>query len=92
MSFGLPEEVLRYIKNLPDLFPGIERIVIFGSRAMENYKKGSDVDLALFGAALTSDDLSTIRSYLEGLPTPYMYDVVHYETLEHQDLKNHKLA
>lgn len=90
MSFGLPEESLQLIKQTIAQFPEIEQAVIFGSRAIGNYRKGSDVDLAIIGKQinhLTENRLSSILN--EELPLPYFFDVVDYTHLTHQKLSEH---
>jgi predicted nucleotidyltransferase len=68
----------------------IEEVILFGSRAKGNYKKGSDIDLAINGKECSPRvalDISGIIN--EELPIPYYVDVVDYKSLEHKDLKNH---
>mgnify|MGYP000347180769 CR=1 FL=1 len=68
----------------------IEEVILFGSRAKGNYKKGSDIDLAIIGKecnpSLALDVCGIIN---EELPIPYFVDMIDYESLEHEDLKNH---
>lgn len=42
--FGLLDRDIEYIKDAISKFETIEKAIIFGSRAMGNYKKGSDVE------------------------------------------------
>ena len=66
----------------------IKQVTIYGSRAMGNYRKGSDIDLAFYTGD-EHDISATIKEALELLPTPYLFDVTHYDTLAHQGLKQH---
>lgn len=43
--FGLLDRDIKYILEVISKFDEIERVVVFRSRAMGNYKKGSDVDM-----------------------------------------------
>ncbi len=45
MKFGLNERQLSLIVAAFGKFPEIERVVLFGSRAMGNFKPASDLDL-----------------------------------------------
>lgn len=47
--YGLLERDLKYILEAVRKYPEIEKVIIFGSRAMGNYKPGSDIDIALKG-------------------------------------------
>lgn len=42
----------------------IERAVLFGSRAMGNFRSGSDVDLAVYGTSVTSATLNQLDALL----------------------------
>ena len=72
--YGLLERDLKYILEAIHKYPEIEKAIIFGSRAMGNYKLGSDVDVALKGENVNrttvirlSDDLN------EEYPLPYFW-------------------
>ena len=46
--YGLNERELEEIKEVANRLD-IKKILLFGSRAKGNYKKGSDIDLAIVG-------------------------------------------
>ncbi|PAD92316.1 nucleotidyltransferase family protein [Shouchella clausii] len=82
-SLALIKEVLREVKE-------IDNVLIFGSRAMGQEKRGSDIDLALIGKNLSTKQVTRISSILhQELPIPYFVDVLHYNTLENEQLKAH---
>ncbi|MFH1429155.1 MAG: nucleotidyltransferase domain-containing protein [Candidatus Margulisiibacteriota bacterium] len=71
-------------------FPEIEEAIIFGSRAKGNYKKGSDVDIAIKGSYIEYQTVLGLKSMLEeNLPLPYFFDVIHYESINSPELKEH---
>jgi len=87
--YGLIEQDIKAILEVLKKHPGIKQVVIFGSRAMGNYKIGSDVDLAIKGK-LSIETIATISLELnERTPLPYKFDVLSYESLDNEDLKNH---
>ncbi len=60
MKYGLKEKLL---ESIADVFAGyskIEKVLIYGSRAKGNYRKGSNIDLALVGEGLNMQDLHKI--------------------------------
>lgn len=88
--YGLKNRDLYWIRKAIANYPQVEQVLIFGSRAMGNYKTGSDVDLAIKGHQVDrrivnrlSDDLN------EEYPLPYFFDVIHYESITNEDLKAH---
>ena len=71
-------------------FEEIEFVVVFGSRAMGNYKHGSDIDIALKGPQINPGITMRLQRMLnEEVPIPYTVDVVDYAHLEHDGLRNH---
>lgn len=87
MIFGLTEEIIQQIKSVISSYPVINP-VIFGSRAMERHEENSDIDISVSGE-LDSLTVSKIRSALNELSVPYKFDVVHYESINNPDLKDH---
>lgn len=86
-NFGLSKKTIEIIKKLLSNYTQIKEVKIFGSRAKGNYKPSSDIDLALFG---NIDDklLRHIASELDELPTPYQFDVLNYNDIDNENLKN----
>lgn len=84
--FGLTTKQLELIEGAIRRFDGVRDVVVFGSRAMGNYKPGSDMDIAIKGRNVAFE-LSNLLN--EELPLPYYFDVVHYESLESESLTRH---
>ena len=92
-NFGIYDNSYRLIlETFPD-FPQVEKVVLFGSGAMSNYKKGSDIDLALFGDKVDFETTSRLQGKLNGqLPIPYFVDVVNFNSIDNEALKQHILT
>ncbi len=87
--FGLKSSDIKAIVEVLQRYPDVEEALVFGSRAMGNYKPGSDVDLTLKGD-LSSETSGNIAIELnERLPLPYKFDVVAYSTLSCGALLEH---
>lgn len=84
--FGLSEHTLTLITNCLKQFPEIVWVKMYGSRAKGDYQRGSDIDLAF---SCATDCSAELLGALDELPTPYLFDVTHYETLKHEALKAH---
>ena len=89
MKYGLTKATIEKIQGVFARFPAIEKAVLYGSRAKGNYKTGSDIDLTLYGEALTSDLCSTIASELDDLLLPYTIDLSIFDELNHAELREH---
>ncbi len=90
MKFGLLDSDIETILGAVSQFPEIRQVVIFGSRAKGNYLKGSDIDLAIKGEKISHTIVNRLSVLLnEELPLPYFFDVVHYEVISNNDLKEH---
>jgi predicted nucleotidyltransferase len=89
-NFGLLKRDLDFIFQAVLKFPEIEKAIIFGSRAMGNYKKGSDIDLAIVGEKITYQIKTRLSSIInQELPIPYFIDVVDYKSITNKDLVKH---
>lgn len=55
---------------------------------MNTHRPASDIDLA-YSTWTTSDITGRLLTELDELPTPYQFDVTHYDTLDHPELKDH---
>ena len=69
--------------------PKVERIVLFGSRAMGAFTTTSDVDLALFGSALTLSDQAALSEAMAELSIPQRVDILIHHRIESQALREH---
>lgn len=88
--FGLLERDIEHIVEVCSLFPDVEKALLFGSRAMGNYKQTSDIDIALVGENLTTSDKNKIVFELEEeRPIPYFFDIISYHTISNSKLKAH---
>lgn len=88
--FGLLDRDIKYILQAISKLKEIERAVIFGSRAMGNYKKGSDVDIVVMGNNITKDTILQLDEYLNEIyPLPYFFDIINYNEISNKKLKEH---
>ena len=89
MKFGLNDDILEILTRYVQVFPDIDELIIFGSRAMGNYKPTSDIDIALKGT-LNKNTASDLWSMLDNAPRfPYKIDVLDYNTISNIELKKH---
>jgi uncharacterized protein len=87
-TFGLTDAEREMICAVLARHEEIAEAKIFGSRAKGNSEPNSDIDVALWGARSFSG-LASISGELDELPLPYTFDVVAYETLKSEPLREH---
>jgi predicted nucleotidyltransferase len=88
--FGISGKSLEMIISVLESFPQVEKGLIFGSRAMADNKRGSDIDIALEGSRINWDISTKISGKLnESVPIPYQVDVVDFTHLDNPELKKH---
>ena len=90
--FGLKEYVIDEIKKVLSKYDEIEKVFIFGSRARGDYKKTSDIDLAIFSKCISSTNLNLLRDDLYMLDIIYKVDVVDFNRLSKDALKENILS
>ena len=89
MKYGLQDTTIEKISTLLSLYPQVEQATLFGSRAAGNYKNGSDIDLTLYGEALTLSTLNKIIDDLDNLFLPYTIDLSIFANISDPDIIDH---
>jgi type I restriction enzyme S subunit len=89
MTDGLKPEYRRAIIETLSANPKVERIVLFGSRAMGTFTPTSDIDLALFGDDLTLSDQAALTEAMAELAIPQRVDILIHHRIENQALREH---
>lgn len=89
MEFGLKMETLEKITHVFSSMKQVEQVILYGSRAIGNYREGSDIDISLKGSGLTSIDLDGFLLSLDELNLPYLFDISIYHHIDNEDLKDH---
>ncbi len=89
MNDGLSERNRQTILAILTKNPRVERVVLFGSRATGGFSPASDIDLALFGDALTLTDQARLASKIERTTVPQEVDLVRFSVLNNPVLKHH---
>jgi predicted nucleotidyltransferase len=69
--------------------PEVKKAVLYGSRAKGTHRPGSDIDLTLFGVALTYTQLDRIETEIDDLLLPYTVDLSLHTQIDNADLLEH---
>lgn len=86
---GLPAFTIAQLHSVFKNHDKIVKVVLYGSRAMGNYRRGSDIDITLYGEGLTSSDRSHVAGEIDELPIPYRVDVSIFDHIGHAPLRDH---
>ncbi|MFM7630934.1 MAG: nucleotidyltransferase domain-containing protein [Alphaproteobacteria bacterium] len=89
MTFGLSQSTIATLHKIFERYTGLEKVIVYGSRAKGHYKAGSDIDLTLVGEALSFDDMMHIKRDLDDSSLPYLVDVSLFHQLDNQSLRDH---
>ena len=86
---GLDQQAISKINDVFRLFPEINEVILYGSRAMGNFKPYSDIDLTLKGKNLDLSIQQKIETQLDDLLLPYKIDLSTFHQIQNQDLVDH---
>ncbi|AMQ56427.1 nucleotidyltransferase domain-containing protein [Algoriphagus sanaruensis] len=88
-NYGLKPETIVQIQGVLSGFPELEKAIIYGSRAMGNFRYNSDIDLTLIGKKLGLTELLRIENELDDLLLPYQIDLSLFHQIDNPELVNH---
>jgi len=88
--FGIEKHIIDMILLEISKHKEICDILIFGSRAKGNFRKGSDIDIAVKGKDISFELVTRLKTkFNQKMLIPYHVDIVHYDTISSKDLINH---
>ena len=88
-KFGLRRDTVNQINAVFAQYPEIEQVLIYGSRAKGDYRKGSDIDLTIVGASFTYRQLIRVGTEIDDLLLPYLMDLSLFSHIDNPDLIDH---
>ncbi len=74
-DFGLSPRALGLLRGLFSAYPEVNRAIVYGSRAMGNYRNGSDIDIALDAPGMENARFLHLRTAADDLMLPWMMDL-----------------
>ena len=84
--FGLEESVIARVLDVFTHYPEVESAILYGSRTMNRYRPGSDIDLTLTGPQLTYRVVNRLENEIDDLLLPYLFDVSILRHIENPDV------
>ena len=92
ISAGLEEYLAKEIIKIVTSHKNVDKIILYGSRATDTFRRTSDIDLAILDKNWTSRDINLVKFNLnEYVKTPLKFDVVSFYDLTKESLKENIL-
>lgn len=86
---GLDPDDIERIKHIFSKYPEIERVLLYGSRAMGSYRPSSDIDLTLVGKDISAKHLQAIEFSLDDLMLPNKFDISIFHKISNPEFVGH---
>lgn len=88
LTFGLSERIRADFIRVFERYPGIERVLIFGSRAKGRERAGSDIDLAVIAPRMSDQEFARLWNEIDDMPLVFKVDLLHWDSLANAQLKD----
>lgn len=74
-DFGLSPRALGLLRGLFATYPEVRKAIVYGSRAMGNFRNGSDIDITLDAPSMENARFLHLCSAADDLMLPWMMDL-----------------
>ncbi len=88
-DIGLHKSDITAINSIFQDYSQIESVLLYGSRAKNSFRDGSDIDLAIVGEKVTLNELFEIEQKLDDLLLPWKIDLSLFHQIENKELIDH---
>lgn len=83
---GLTPIQISKLQKIFAQYPHIEKVILYGSRALGTYKPYSDIDLTCLGNQINGSELAQVAWEIDDLLLPYFIDLSIFHQLKNTDL------
>lgn len=88
-KYGLPLTAIEKINAVFRSHPQVNKVVLYGSRAMGTHRAASDIDLTIISSTADLTLLFTIENEIEDLLLPYKVDLSLMSKIDNPNLIDH---
>lgn len=88
LPFGLSKATLDKLNSVFARHSSIDAVLIYGSRAKGNHRRGSDIDLTIKGE-IPFAEFVQIEDQIDDLMLPYTVDLSQYRQIDNAELIEH---
>lgn len=89
MLGGLKDSTIEKIRSVFARYPQIDKVILYGSRAMGKQRNGSDIDLTMLGTGVTHSLQLKVENELDDLLLPYKIDLSVFGAIDNEELRAH---
>ena len=90
LRYGLSQLDRTEMNNIFQKYSGLQKVILFGSRAKGNFRKGSDIDIALELNPSSRKIVNAVHDELEEeTKIPYFFDVIDLKKISSPELCEH---
>ena len=86
---GIPQANSQQLLELIRSHPHVQKVVLYGSRALGRQRAGSDVDLCLVAPSMALGELLELGAALDDLLLPWQIDLQLRHLIAHEGLVAH---
>ena len=87
MAFGIREKDLKTIQDILSSMEFVQEVKVFGSRALNQFRRNSDLDLAVTAPDATAEQWQSLREALEEAPIVFDVDLLRMNSTMPQTLR-----
>ena len=86
---GIPQTDSQRLLELIRSHPHVQKVVLYGSRALGRQRAGSDIDLCLVAPSMVLGELLELGAALDDLLLPWQIDLQLRHLITHEELLAH---
>ena len=86
---GIPQDNSQRLLELIRSHPHVQKVVLYGSRALGRQRAGSDIDLCLVAPSMALGELLELGAALDDLLLPWQIDLQLWHLIAHEGLLSH---
>ena len=86
---GIPQADSQQLLELIRSHPQVQNVVLYGSRSLERYRAGSDIDICLEAPSMKLGELLELGAQLDDLLLPWQIDLQLRHLIAHEGLLAH---
>lgn len=86
---GIPQADSQQLLELIHSYPHVEKVVLYGSRALGRQRAGSDIDICLVAPSMALGELLELGASLDDLLLPWNIDLQLRHLIAHEELLAH---